>query len=104
MDTLVQIFVNGLIAGSGYGLVGLSFGLIYATTHFFHFAHGAVYTLAAYLAFVLLTIVGLTAWVSVPLAIVGAAIAGALIDILMYRPLRNRQAGPLVLLLTSLGL
>ena len=104
MDTLGQIFVNGLIAGSGYGLVGLSFGLIYATTHFFHFAHGAVYTFAAYLAFALLTLAGLSAWISIPLAILGAAIAGGFMDVFMYRPLRNRQAGPLILLLASLGL
>ncbi|MBI2996876.1 MAG: hypothetical protein HYY46_00245 [Deltaproteobacteria bacterium] len=38
---LPQFFVNGLIAGSIYALVALGFGLIYATTRFFHFAHGA---------------------------------------------------------------
>jgi branched-chain amino acid transport system permease protein len=41
---LPQLLVNGLIAGSIYALVALGFGLIYATTRFFHFAHGAVYT------------------------------------------------------------
>jgi branched-chain amino acid transport system permease protein len=39
---LPQLLVNGLIAGSIYALVALGFGLIYATTRFFHFAHGAV--------------------------------------------------------------
>lgn len=33
-----QLLVNGLIAGSIYALVALGFGLIYATTRFFHFA------------------------------------------------------------------
>jgi len=41
---LPQLLVNGLIAGSIYALVALGFGLIYPTTRFFHFAHGAVYT------------------------------------------------------------
>jgi len=40
---LPQLFVNGLIAGSIYALVAVGFGLIYSTTRFFHFAHGAVY-------------------------------------------------------------
>lgn len=39
-----QLFLNGIIAGSVYALVALGFGLIYGTTRFFHFAHGAVYT------------------------------------------------------------
>ena len=41
---LQQLLLNGIIAGSIYSLVALGFALIYQTTRFFHFAHGAVYT------------------------------------------------------------
>jgi len=62
---LPQLFVNGLIAGSIYALVALGFGLIYATTRFFHFAHGAVYTAGAYLAYSG-WLLGLSLWVAIP--------------------------------------
>ena len=45
---VAQILVNGIIAGLAYGLFALGFGLAYNTTRIFNFAHGAVYTLAAY--------------------------------------------------------
>lgn len=50
---LLQLIVNGLIAGSIYALVALGFTVIYRTVRFFHFAHGIVYTAGAYLAYTL---------------------------------------------------
>ena len=48
---LPQLFVNVLIARGVYSLVALGFGLIYSTTRFFHFAHGADYAVGAYLTY-----------------------------------------------------
>ena len=43
MDLFAQLFVNGLINGSHYALLGAGFGLIFATTRIVHFAtHGAL--------------------------------------------------------------
>jgi len=53
-----QLLINGIIAGSVYALIALSFGLIYRTVKFFHFAHGVVYAAGAYLAFTLITFLG----------------------------------------------
>jgi branched-chain amino acid transport system permease protein len=101
---LLQLLLNGLFAGASYALVGISFSLIFQTARFFHFAHGAVFTAAAYGAYVSLT----TLTPSVPLAFVVAlltAIAlGLLMEYLVYSPLRRRRATPLALLITSLGL
>ena len=98
-----QILVNGLIAGSIYGLVGLGFGLIYSTSRFFHFAHGAVYAVGAYLTYVC-WLSGLSLYAAIPLAVIGTSILGALLDIGVYRPLRNKGASSLILLIASLGL
>lgn len=98
-----QLLVNGLIAGSIYALVALGFGLIYATTRFFHFAHGAVYTAGAYLAYSG-WLLGLNLPVAIPLAVVGTSILGALLDVGVYRPLGKQGASSLILLLASLGL
>ena len=50
---LLQLIVNGLIAGSTYALVALGFTIIYRTVKFFHFAHGVDYTAGAYFAYTL---------------------------------------------------
>lgn len=102
-DLLPQAVVNGLLAGSTYALVALSFGLIYNTTHFFHFAHGAVYTVGAYCVFALLKFAGLPPLAAIALAATAAGALGAALELLLYRPLRNSGASPLVLLLASLG-
>lgn len=46
-----QFLVNGLIAGAIYALIAIGFTIIYRTVKFFHFAHGIVYTVGAYLAY-----------------------------------------------------
>ena len=99
-----QLLLNGLIAGSIYALVALGFSLIYQTTHFFHFAHGAVYTFGAYFAYLFYIQLGYGRIVAFPLACVGAMVLGAGCEVLVYRPMRKRKATDLTLLIASLGL
>lgn len=46
----IQLIINGLVAGSIYVLIALGFTAIYRTVKFFHFAHGVVYAVGAYIA------------------------------------------------------
>ena len=48
MDLVLQLFLNGLVNGSHYALLGLSFGLIFGTTRITHFAYGPLYAVSAY--------------------------------------------------------
>ena len=99
-----QIIVNSLITSSGYLLVGIGFALIYSTTRFFHFAHGVVLTLGAYFVFLLTSWLGINYWAAILLSISFCAILGCLMEAVIYRPLRRKQASPLILLLASLGI
>ena len=101
---LLQLIVNGIIAGSVYVLVALGFGLIYGTTRFFHFAHGAIYTAGAYFAYTFIVLLGLPLFFSLFLAILFTSLLGVLTEISIYRPLRERGATSLVLLIASLGI
>lgn len=100
---LTQLFVEGLFAGSVYALIALGFGLIYSTTRVFHFAHAAIYTAAAYLAYSG-WLLGLRLYFAIPLAVILASMLGGLLEIVVYRPLRKKEASPVILLLASLGL
>jgi branched-chain amino acid transport system permease protein len=46
-----QLLWNGVVAGTIYALTALGFAVIYRTVRFFHFAHGVVYAVGAYLAY-----------------------------------------------------
>lgn len=104
MMLLLQLFINGIVMGCGYALVALGFGLIYGTTRIFHFAHGAIYTAAAYLFY---SLTHQLKWPHLPAAVVtvvAASVTGVLIDEFLYRGLILRNASLLILMLSSLGL
>ena len=99
----IQLIINGLIAGSIYALVALGFTIIYRTVNFFHFAHGAVYAVGAYLAYSLIISLGIHPLLGFILAVVGAGVVGVIINQLVYLPLRRRKAPSLVFLIASFG-
>lgn len=98
-----QILVNALISGSTFALVGLGFGLVLHTRRFFHMAHGGLVTLAAYGAWALLALCRLPPAWAMGAGVVAAGLVGAGLDQWIYHPLRVRQAGPTILLVSSLG-
>jgi len=101
---LLQLLFNGVVVGAVYGLLAVGFGLIFTTTRIFHFAHGAVYTLAGYIVYSLTTTLGwpLAAGIALAMGICGV-VSGA-IEVAIYRPLRARGASPLVVLIASLSI
>lgn len=101
---LQQLLLNGIIAGSIYSLVALGFALIYQTTRFFHFAHGAVYTFGAYFAYLFYIQLGLNQLTAFPFACIATMVVGVGLEVLIYKPMRNRKATDLTLLIASLGL
>lgn len=104
MDLLLQLFVNGAINGSHYALLGIGFGLIFATTRIVHFAYGPIFTFAAYVAWFVAGSLGLPVWLGFVAAIAAALVLGLLSYVVIYRPLELNNAPVLVPLIASLGL
>ena len=98
-----QIIINILLSGFIYLLLAISFTIIYYPTKFFHLAHAAVIILGAYFTFLFSKQLEWSLWVSLPFAIIFATAIGMLIEIALYKPLRKRNATPLIFLITSLG-
>lgn len=98
-----QLVANALITWSYLALLSVGFGLIYACGRFFHFAHGAVFTVGGYAAFCLVHTLGVPPLVAFGAALVAAAFVGALLEQCVYRPLRNRGASDLAMLIASMG-
>jgi len=98
---MAQIIANGIIVGSVYALIAIGFSLIYSTVRFFHFAHGAVYTVSAYAGWALHTYSGLPLFYCVLTGCGVGALLGVGIQRAVYEPLARRRAPQLVYLLAS---
>jgi len=117
MDTLLQILINGISTGAVYGLVALGYTLVFSVLGVINFAHGAVFTLGAYLTYLLLggavgangLLAGLHLpfalpfWAALPIAGLLTALVSLGVEASAFRPLRRQQAEPLLYLITSLG-
>jgi len=79
--------------------MALGFALVYNTTRIFHVAHGAVYTLAGYAAFLSAGALAM-AWVP---AILAAVLAGLAVELLVYKPIRRRGGTLETYFIASLG-
>jgi branched-chain amino acid transport system permease protein len=101
-----QLAVAGLINGSLYALLGVSFGLILGVTGRFHYAYALVYTLAAYVASVLQSSTGLAVVPAVAAGLAAATLLGVGIERLVYRPLAAASGvlSLLTIFIAALGL
>jgi branched-chain amino acid transport system permease protein len=83
--------VSGLVLGSIYALMAVGLALIFGVANLINFAHGAVFTVGAYIGWTCAVALGLPLWASVVLVALGGAAVGALIEVIAIRPL-NRQS------------
>ncbi|OGA60790.1 MAG: hypothetical protein A3G81_23720 [Betaproteobacteria bacterium RIFCSPLOWO2_12_FULL_65_14] len=87
-----SLLLNGLALGAIYALVALGLVVVFKGSGVVNFAHGALFTLAAFLGYSLLKL-GLPYAVAMVGATVATLVAGVLIERVAYRPLiRNRSA------------
>ena len=108
MDWLQQL-INGLAQGSIYALIALGYTMVYGVLRFINFAHSDVLMLGAFAAFFLAPVVGTIipgpsytgAMVVTVAAALICAVIGILIELLAYRPLRQRPK--LTVLITAIG-
>lgn len=101
---LTQLLANGVADGCVIALMALGLALIYNTTRILHIAHGATFTLTAYLCYWLLSALKWPIGWAVFTALAGSIVLGVLFELLLYQPLSRRNASPMVALLASLGL
>ena len=110
MEQFLQQLLNGLFQGSIYALIALGYTMVYGVLRFINFAHGDVFMLGAFSAYGLHKWLGPTfatmPWpVSLTLTLLIAmavcAALGIVVELLAYRPLRNRPR--LNVLITAIG-
>ena len=100
-STIVSQLFNGLQSGSVYALVALGYSMVYGIIMLLNFAHGDIIMVGAYIAWIMMTMLGLPPVVGIIAAVLGCTLLGVLIEKAAYTPLR--KAPRLSLLITAIG-
>src|ERR1700736_496125 len=99
---IAQQLLNGLFLGAVYALFAVGYTLVFGVLDILNLAHAAIFTAAAFAALSLASM-----GVPLPVAFLCAAalggIMGILLDRVAFAPLRKRNAGTLVPLISSIG-
>ncbi len=99
----LQLLINGIVVGSLYALLGISFTAIFAPTKIFHFMHASVYVFAGYFLYQLAMGWGWPLPVSILGAVLLSGFMGVFAERVIYSPLRRMGAGAMEMLLSSFG-
>ncbi|MBP2291373.1 branched-chain amino acid ABC transporter permease [Azospirillum rugosum] len=87
MTLLFQLLVNGLIVGALYGVVAMSFVLIYKASRIVNFAQGEFLLIGAWTCWWLLTHWQLPFWIGFPITLAFMLIFGVVLQIVVLRPM-----------------
>jgi branched-chain amino acid transport system permease protein len=107
---LLQQLVNGLTVGSTYALIAIGYTMVYGIIGMINFAHGEIYMIGSYVAFIVITGLSMLGVDAVPL-LVGAALVASIvvtsaygygIERIAYRPLRHGNR--LIPLISAIGM
>ncbi len=82
-------FLLGLINGSFYAVLSMGLAIIFGLMNVVNFAHGAQYMLGAFVAWLLLTYLGIPYWGALVIAPVVVAAFGLVMERVVLRPLQN---------------
>lgn len=100
---LEQQLVNALSLGCVYALFALGFTLIFGILGVINLSHGAIFMVGAYAAEQAVTRFALPLWGALLFAFLFSGGLGLLIDFLVLRPLRARNAPHLTPMIATIG-
>lgn len=100
---ITQQVVNAIWLGGVYSLFALGYALVFSVLGVLNLAHSAVFMWGAFIGLVAVTQLGLSIWLSIPVAMLGAGLIGVLLDIVAFAPLRRRNAPRISQLISSIG-
>ncbi|MFP2769107.1 high-affinity branched-chain amino acid ABC transporter permease LivH [Oceanisphaera sp. KMM 10153] len=106
----IQQLLNGLTIGSTYALIAIGYTMVYGIIGMINFAHGEVYMIGAYAAFMVMTglmMIGIdSTWLLLTAAflvsITLTSVYGYSIERVAYRPLRGSKR--LIALISAIGM
>ena len=104
MEYFIELFFSGLTRGSIYALIALGYTMVYGIIGLINFAHGDIYMIGAFTAFIIATALSIFGFPLLSIVILAALAAviwssayGYTIEKLAYKPLRHApRLSPLI--------
>lgn len=110
MTELLQHIVNGFSLGAIYALIALGYSMVFGILQLINFAHGDVFMIGAFVGMYAAMALGfgqesslVALIVTILIAMAACATLGFAIERFAYRPLRNKGAPRINLLITAMG-
>ncbi|MBW1749471.1 MAG: branched-chain amino acid ABC transporter permease LivH [Deltaproteobacteria bacterium] len=104
MEYFIELFFSGLTRGSIYALIALGYTMVYGIIGLINFAHGEIYMIGAFTAFIIATVLSILGFPLLAIFVIAALAAavwssayGFTVEKLAYKPLRNApRLSPLI--------
>jgi branched-chain amino acid transport system permease protein len=100
---LEQQLLNALTLGSVYALFALGFTLVFGVLAVINLSHGALFMVGSYTALALVTRFQAPLWLAMLGAMLVSGTLGLLVDVLILKPLRLRNAPHLIPMIATIG-
>ncbi|RFO94739.1 branched-chain amino acid ABC transporter permease [Rhodoferax lacus] len=100
---LEQQLLNALTLGSVYALFALGFTLVFGVLAVINLSHGALFMVGSYAALAMVTKLQAPLWLALLGAMLVCGTLGLLIDVLVLKPLRLRNAPHLIPMIATIG-
>ncbi len=100
---LEQQLINALTLGSVYALFALGFTLVFGVLGVINLSHGAIFMLGSYAALLLVQKLAMPLWLALLAAMAVTGTIGLLVDFLVLKPLRARNAPHLTPMIATIG-
>jgi branched-chain amino acid transport system permease protein len=104
VNELLQAVWGGILSGSVYGLMAIGLTLIWGAVRLLNLAHGALYVVGAYAAWVVISQAGLPLAVAIPVGIAAAAVFGLVMHVLCIRPMLGRAGWDSASIIATVGI
>ena len=114
IDNFFSLTVTGITLGAVYALVALGYTLVYGVLRLINFAHSEVFMYGTFTAMWSVMLLGGHSGASIPavigwivvmflIAMVTSGLVAVGLERIAYRPLRKRNAPPLISLISAIG-
>jgi branched-chain amino acid transport system permease protein len=100
---LTQQILNGLVLGSGYALIAIGWTVLLGAARLVNFAHGQLYMLGAFVAWLVMQRLGVSYFVAVPVAVLALSLLGIVLQGMMLHLVMQQNLTSLMIVTLGFG-
>ena len=103
MEKLIEAVYGGLLSGSVVGLMAIGLTLIWGALRLLNLAHGAIYLVGGYVAWMVINWYRLSIWPAFILGILAAGLVGLIMQFTLVNPMLGKPGWDTASLIATVG-